>query len=428
MSLEKINYENGLTTYVDHIPNSLTTSVHAFVPYGSVNEKPGQEGVAHALEHAVFLKTPLFDSKADNSLHARLNGMYKNANTYYTRTIYVTEGMSPDAAFRHLGQVLQYAEIPDENVVHEMKAVRREAMTGLDSIDRTHAVASNYAIFGLPYGRSVIGYHDRLDFDGELLRQAYRRHYRLGNMAIVATGAITPEQTDVLVRNYFDIDKPGRSKPVKHPTAPTVPDSRVSGSVREESSNVRLAVSYPLSEIMRSNITEWPIVYSIARAVMSDEYFQQLRYKKGISYNGSVSFSQYNHPNAWTICADVTTDTEHVDTANKVLADLLAKNGSQYESDQIKAAIAMGKYSVASTMENIDGRANMHTGKLQKYLEPSDISEIVQNMNNIEPTDVIRAIDDIIDMTATQPRFEHRTTKSVNLKNVDEIVDPSLIM
>ncbi len=59
MALETIKYDNGFTAYVDYLPHTMTTEANVFIPYGSVDEAPGQEGVAHALEHSVFLKTPL---------------------------------------------------------------------------------------------------------------------------------------------------------------------------------------------------------------------------------------------------------------------------------------------------------------------------------------------------------------------------------
>lgn len=428
MSLEKIQYNNGLTAYVDHMPGALTTSINAYVPYGSVNEDKGQEGVAHALEHAVFLKTPLFESKAANSLHARLNGMYKNANTYYTRTLYEAEGMSADAGFRHLGQILQYSEIPDAAVDHEMKAVRREALTGLDNIDTTHAVASSYAMFGKPYGRRVIGYHDKLDFNGEMLRAAYRRHYNLGNMAVVVAGATTLEQVDELLHKYFDLETIVETKPAKQPKKPSVREGLITGSIREESNNVRITVSRPMTDELREKILSNPSLYSIAGSVMSDECFQTLRYDKGISYNGSIGVAQHNHPNAWSLMGYVTTDAENVTIANQVFDSVLKKHGSEYSNDQVQAGLAMGKYSVAATMESIDGRLGLHVRRLERYVEPRDISELYSRVHSIQPQDVRNAIDDLVDLAATGERFEHRTSNQENLKGVDKIVVSSKIM
>ena len=48
--------------------------MQAFIPYGSVHEAQDEEGVTHALEHAVFLKTPLFPDKSAMRAHARRHG------------------------------------------------------------------------------------------------------------------------------------------------------------------------------------------------------------------------------------------------------------------------------------------------------------------------------------------------------------------
>ena len=50
MSLEHASLDNGLSVYVDRVPGANTNNVAMFVPYGSVNEARGDEGVAHAFD------------------------------------------------------------------------------------------------------------------------------------------------------------------------------------------------------------------------------------------------------------------------------------------------------------------------------------------------------------------------------------------
>ncbi len=88
MALKSEKLDSGLTVYVDHMPNARTNSTNMFIPYGSVNELEGDEGMAHAFEHCVHLETDQFANRTDLARHAKLHGMQTNANTYYTRTVY----------------------------------------------------------------------------------------------------------------------------------------------------------------------------------------------------------------------------------------------------------------------------------------------------------------------------------------------------
>jgi len=428
MSIEKKQFPSGLTAYVDHMPEAQTTAVNVFVPFGSIDELPGQEGVAHALEHCVFLKTPDFPDKQAIDLHARLNGMDQNANTYYTRTLHETHGMSAEPAFHHLSEVLQHAEIPDKDAAHEMKAVRREAITGLDDVENAHAVSLDYAVFGSPYGRRVIGYHNALNFKGELLRSIYEQQYILGAMTVIIAGATPADEAYALLERYFDIDTrialPDRPVPAR----PTFAGNRISGFVRPESSNVRISVAHPLTPEITERVKYDPTLYDIATSIMSEECFQQLRYDKGISYDGGVGIDTYNHDHAWSLQSYVTTDAQQVATANDVFATIFAKRGKEYDSDHIKAGLAMGKYGVLSSVESVDDHMDHIVSQLEYGIIPQDISEVSERLRTLTADDVRDTIDNLVDLAATQPRFEHRTGKRKALGKVDTIVDQSSFM
>lgn len=428
MSLEKKQFANGLTAYVDYMPQAHTTAVDVLVPFGSVDEQPGQEGIAHALEHCVFLKTPDFPDEQASSLHARLNGMEENANTYYTRTIHETHGMIAEPAFHHLSQVLQHAEIRDKGAAHEMKAIRREAITGLDDSDMVHAIALDYTMFGLPYGRAVIGHHNALKFDGDLLRSTYESQYVLGAMAVIVAGSTPPDRAYALLERYFDVETkttlPNRATPVR----PVFTESLTSGLVRPELNNLLISVAYPLTPELTERVKDDPMLYDIAASIMSDECFQQLRNGKGVSYDGGVSIDTSNHDHAWSLQASVTTDAEHTAVANDVFAAIFAKESREYSNDQIQAGLAMGKYGVLASLDSVNARTTNIEERLEYGCLPRDVDEVTARLRALTVTDVRDAIDSLVDLAATQSRFEHRTGKRKALGKVDTIVDQSSFM
>lgn len=428
MSLEKKQYPNGLTAYVDHMPQAQTTAVDVFVPFGSVDEQPGQEGVAHALEHCVFLRTSDFPDEKALTRHARLNGMEDNANTYYTRTIHETHGLMAEPAFYHLSQVLQHSQIPDRGAAHEMKAVRREAATGLDDVDMAHAIALDHAMFDLPYGRAVIGYHDALRFDGELLRSTYEAHYVLGAMSIIVAGNTPADEVYRLLERYFDVSTVTALPNRPTPPRPLFGDGMTSGLVREESNNLRISVAYPLTPEMVELVKEDPVLYETAASLMSEECFEGLRYRKGISYDGGVSIDTSNHHYAWSLNAGVTTDARHIAKANDVFAAVFSKGGHAYSDMQIRAGLAMDTYSALSRLESVEAHVNNVEERLEYGAAPRDVSETIARLRALTPDDVRFAINGLVALAATQPRFEHRTGKRKALGKIDTIIHQSSFM
>lgn len=428
MSLEKRTYPNGLTTYIDHMPEAATTAIQAYIPYGSVHEQPGEEGIAHALEHAVFLQTPLFPDKSAMRMHARENGMYRNANTHYTRTLHVTEAVDAEPLVRHLGEVLFRAEIPDDATEHEMKAVRREATTKLDDVSLVHGVAQEFAMSGYPYGRRVIGYHDRLNFNGEQLRAAYESEYIMGAMAVVAVGAASPDEIYAHIDRYFQPNLNTRMPSSTTLVPPTHAGDFVSGYVMPNSPNLHLAVNYPLPAEFAQKVLDDLPRYRIATSVMSDTTFQTLREEKGISYNGGVELAIHNHPNAWSFNGSVTTDPVNVAIANQVFDTVMRAGGDAYSDQEIAAGLAMGKFSALTGNTDVDTRINGYVARIIRGQKVSDQQQLIERVKQLTTREIRDTIDEIAAVACTQPRYEHRTSSAEGIGRVDTIVQPYEIM
>lgn len=429
MSLETLHYPNGFTAYVDTMPSMYTNVARMFVPYGSVQEKPGEEGAAHAFEHCVHLQTDMFEDRSALRLHARLNGMYTNANTYYTRTLYIADGVNIDNSVRYLDQVLMHTKFPASAVEHEMKAVRREAKTKLDNIDGLHSVAMDMAMFGAPYGRRVIGYSDHLNFTAEKLRGIYKHNYDLGAMSLLVSGVATAEEVDESVRRYFNTSG-GASTTSAYNAAPVVDENWQGGTsalIRDDSENVRYLWAYPLRPSIVNDLRKDSLCLGLAASVMSDACFQALRYDAGISYNGSVSLGTYNHPNAWNLNAGATTDAGNIEKARKIFAAAFSKTGAEYTDDEIMASLATRQYELLCKAESSDGRVENHTARLERFRLPEDMDSIAGRVKSVTPLDVRNAIDVLVQHAAMTPHFEHLTGPASDVGYVDRIIDQSEI-
>lgn len=422
MSLEKLQFDTGLTAYVDYLPSALTNEVKMFVPYGSVQEKPGEEGVAHALEHCVHLQTERFADRQALRSFDRRSGMHTSANTYYTRTVYEADGVELEPSLVHLREVLLRTKLPEDMVMEEMKAVRREAKSGLDNLGQLHAVGVDYAMFGSPMGRRVLGYSDRLSLDPEVIQTAFKRNYALGNMTLLVSGAATPQSVAAHVDAYLGDGFQSESIDNVLAVEWTGTEGRRTGFLRDESQNARVTHSHPLTGVAVETVQQNYPAFVVASSAMANFCFQKLRYDEGISYDGYAGLSVYNHPAGWRLSAGVTTDPEHIQIARRVFNEVLGKDGSSYTDDQLQESLATYTYDILKKLESPDGRIDNHLGRLERYRTPEDLSVIVRRVRNLRVGDVRVALDALVDLTLTTPRFEHISGPHSAVSDVDELL------
>lgn len=427
MSLEKVKLENGLTVYNDRIVGARTNDVSVFVPYGSVNERPGDEGVAHVFEHCVHLETDEFKDRRALSSFDRANGMETNANTSYTRTLYYANGMALEPNLFRLSQVLQHTHFPGEMVEHELKAVRREMATRLDSPGEAHGLAATQAMFGLPYGRSIGGFHGKIDFNAQTLKELHDKYYKLSRMSLIVSGAAKLEDVVRLASEYFKADTDPTF--VEEDVLPiTVGQDLLTGLVRDDSSNVRVRASFPMTPEFRQRFDSNRLAFGMASIAISDACLVALRYDKGVSYDGSMGFNIYNHPNAWSVAASVTTDSDKVSTALDTFSEVLGRDGSHYTDADLNGTIATYRYAFNNTFTSNDDRSDGVISRLESYREPEDMRSILRRLDKTSVTDVRAAIDEVVEFMGSRPRYTHLTGKRGDIGEVDRIIEQDEIM
>lgn len=429
MSLERLTYASGFTAYVDQMPWIHTNNVAMFVPYGSVHEKDGEEGIAHAFEHCLYLQTGRYKNMKKLDLAAEINGLSCNADTYLTRTRYYANGMRLEGSIDYLNQVLFTPTFPEKKIAHEMKAIRREAVTALDKINDLHNLAATQSAFGSPYGRSVIGFHDRLDFDRSKLLEVYKRNYAIGNMTLIVVGCASSEEVDDVIRRYFDVtDMNPNAVADRTPSRPVSEAEGVtSGFSGGDSPNIQLSRIYPFDLAFVKRLKDNHMLYEIATDVLSDVFYVEARNKAHISYDGSVELMTYNHPTAWAIGADITVDPCNVKTAQAIFDKIFSQGSAAYSTKRCLAALQMQKYHLLTRLDSKVGRGNAHFEKLEQYCEPEDTRKTIQLLESLTPDDIKMAIDTLIAYISTARKFDHLTGKSKYLSHVDRMINPDEI-
>ena len=198
---------NGLRVIVkeDH---RAPTAVHmVWYRAGSMDEKDGSSGVAHALEHLMFKGTRNLPSGEFNKRVAEAGGR-DNAFTSRDYTAYFQ--IVPKAALPEMMQLesdrMANLTLDPKEFASDMKVVMEERRLRTD--DDPHALVSealNSAMFQAhPYRRPIIGWMDDLEhMTWQDARDWYRQWYAPNNAYVVVVGDVDHREVFRLAQQYY---------------------------------------------------------------------------------------------------------------------------------------------------------------------------------------------------------------------------------
>ncbi|PIE24663.1 MAG: peptidase M16 [Planctomycetota bacterium] len=164
---------------------------------GSRDERSGETGVSHFLEHMMFKGTDRYPKGSIDTLTARLGGS-NNAMTSYDYTTYYfnlksdrwTEALEIEASR------MQHCLLDGAEFEAEKKVVLEELMRGKDEPwSPLWEAVSSMAYLVHPYHHPIIGWREELErMPVETMRSYYERHYAPDRGILVVVGDIQHEQ------------------------------------------------------------------------------------------------------------------------------------------------------------------------------------------------------------------------------------------
>ena len=199
--------DNGLRVIV--VPNHKAPIVKQMLWYkvGSVDEKPGQGGIAHLLEHLMFRGTKKVSHDTYNDV-IQSNGMDGNAFTSQDFTAY---HQSMDISRLELAMFLEAdrmrnLDLSQANFELERDIVYQERK---QVVENNPAAEFNESLRRLmwgehPYARPITGMPEEIkNLKLEDVRDFYNQYYTPNNAILVLAGDITPETAKILAEKYY---------------------------------------------------------------------------------------------------------------------------------------------------------------------------------------------------------------------------------
>ncbi len=216
MEVARTTLPNGLRVVV--LPDRSAPVVSFWVWYrvGARDERPGQTGISHWVEHMLFKGTPRLGPGGLDRLFARL-GAHWNGFTTSDFTAYL-ETLPHDhwsvAAEVEADRMVNTLFDPEEVERERTVILSERGMYENDPASLLHEEVAAVAFKVHPYRQPVIGWRtDLQQITREELVAHYRAYYRPNNATVVIVGALSPEEALHTVEAHFGGLEPGNRPP-----------------------------------------------------------------------------------------------------------------------------------------------------------------------------------------------------------------------
>jgi len=203
--------KNGLTILALPLKLIPKVSIQLWYNVGSKDEKSGQKGIAHLIEHMIFKGTTNLSECDINLITHKLSG-YCNAFTSYDYTGYLFDFPSQHwhEALPIMADCMTNCTFKQDFLNSELKAVIQELKMYRDDYNTSLFENLITTIFyDHPYHHPIIGYkQDLWNLNRNDLIEFYKEHYLPNNATLVVVGDIEYDDVFEKSEKYFAKIKP----------------------------------------------------------------------------------------------------------------------------------------------------------------------------------------------------------------------------
>lgn len=320
--IRRTELDGGLSVLSQPVQGVRSASVGVWVRYGSAHEGPGEQGVAHLLEHMVFKGTGARTSKDIALVLERLGGSL-DAYTSREHTSYQARVLDEhlDTALEVVADLVADPLLREEDLEVEREVVLEEISTVDDTPDdlvfelHTQALWPDHS-----YGHSILGTRDTVgSLSAEDLRRAHAAAYRRPGLVVAATGNIEHDHiVETIDRLLARVPNGGAPAVVPDPPAAPAGDRVV------ERPGAQTHIVLGGRAVPHSDHRRFPLVLlsSALGGGMSSRLFQRVREDLGLAY--AVFTFQSFYRTAGSLGVYVGTRPEWAERAVSVIREELA--------------------------------------------------------------------------------------------------------
>ena len=218
--VRKLTLDNGIKVYLLSNLDFNVSAASMVVEVGSLENPSNREGLAHFLEHMLFLGTKKYPDVDEYSTYLKTFGGYSNAYTASDHTNYQLQVL-PNGFEGALDRFAQFFISPlftAEYTAREVNAVNSEHQKNImNDYWRQYRVTSQFVKNGHPAGKFGTGSLETLgDISREELVAFYNNQYSANRMGLALLSTHSLDEMEAWANQYFSDVKNHNLERTKH--------------------------------------------------------------------------------------------------------------------------------------------------------------------------------------------------------------------
>lgn len=249
-SVHEVRLDNGFRALLVERPGLPVVGTALWYRVGGRDERDGESGLSHFLEHMMFKGTDRYAKGEIDLLTSRMGGA-NNAFTDHDSTVYHFSLPSKawETALEIEANRMRGCTLDPDEFTAEKSVVLEELAMGLDDPwSALFQATESLAFERHPYHRPIIGWKEELEAVGvDGMRRYYEANYGANRAFLVVCGAIDAARTGDRVRDLFG------NQPQAEPRRPILAEPEPEGERRRviyaPGKLARIAVAIPTGRV-----------------------------------------------------------------------------------------------------------------------------------------------------------------------------------
>lgn len=383
MTVECTRLDSGLTIVTESMAHLESVALGVWIKSGSRDERSGEHGIAHLLEHMAFKGTRRRTARQIAEEIENVGGEV-NAGTSVETTSYYARILKDDVplAVDMLADILTNSVLDEAELTREKHVILQEIGAAMDTPDDVvFDQFSATAFRDQTIGRPILGTPDTVQsFTPDQIRHYLRRNYTADKMIIVAAGAIEHETLLRLVEERFK-DVPASSDETDTPATAIY----TGGDYREKRDlmDVQLLIGFEGRAYHARDFYASQILANVLGGGMSSRLFQEVREHRGLCY--SVYALHWGFSDTGIFGVHAATGQEDIPELVPVILEELRKVADTVDASEIDRARAQIRAGLLMAHESPAARASQIARQVLLYGRPIPNEELMDRLANITP-------------------------------------------
>lgn len=388
---KKYQLKNGLKVLLVPSHKSPVLSIQMWVKTGSADEKKGEEGISHFIEHLVFKGSKKFQV---GEIAAAVEGAGGELNAYtsFDQTVfYVTISKE----FQHVGmevisEMMGFPSFDQAEIDNEREVVIEEIKRSADS---PHRQASRLLFSSVykkhPYGIPVIGYTENIKtVSKKTLLKYFSSRYNPSNMTLVVAGDFEAPKMKKQVLEFFGGFPKNKLRVVKR----TANSKQKKPAVVVETAPFNETIvhmAFPAPKASHKDIAALEVFALILGQGDSSRLNQRMRMQEHlVNYAGSSVFMARD-PGFFAISMSL--NEAELDQALPALEGEAIKALSEMPSEQeFRKALTNLASEQFYSLETVDGLARSFGHYQDLFGDPSYFTKFMKQVQALTPADIVK--------------------------------------